>query len=226
MERKYHTYRYTNILNGMKYNGQTCRNQSDRAGLKGKGYKTSSRFWEGIQQYGWENFRCEILEEGLTQEEAWLKEQEHIREDNSQWPNGYNLASGGKGTLGFSHPNPHNEEWNSKISQAKINHSVSEETRKKISKSKKGKMAGENHWNYGKHYSEDFKKRLSEAHKGQIAYNRKRVLQIKDGQIKAEYSSASEASRITGLSQGNISSCCRGERKSAGGYVWKYTSTD
>lgn len=43
-----------------------------------------------------------------------------------------------------------------------------------------------------------------------------------DGKFVKEYPSASEASRQTGISQGNISMCCRCERKSAGGYIWRY----
>ena len=35
------------------------------------------------------------------------------------------------------------------------------------------------------------------------------------------YISASEAERDTGIHQGNISQCCRGKRKTAGGYHWK-----
>lgn len=36
------------------------------------------------------------------------------------------------------------------------------------------------------------------------------------------YPSASEASRQTGIQQSNITDCCRGKRKTAGGYIWKY----
>jgi len=43
-----------------------------------------------------------------------------------------------------------------------------------------------------------------------------------DGVIIAKYSSVSEASRITGLSKTCISRCCRGERKSSSGFLWKY----
>ena len=43
-----------------------------------------------------------------------------------------------------------------------------------------------------------------------------------DGKFIAEYPSAHEASRQTGINRGNISACCRGERKSAGGFEWKY----
>ena len=43
-----------------------------------------------------------------------------------------------------------------------------------------------------------------------------------DGDFICVYLSAHEASRKTGISQGNISSVCRGERFTAGGYIWKY----
>ncbi len=41
-----------------------------------------------------------------------------------------------------------------------------------------------------------------------------------DGNLIAEYISASEAIRKTGITQ--ISKACRNERKTAGGYIWKY----
>lgn len=31
-----------------------------------------------------------------------------------------------------------------------------------------------------------------------------------------------EASRITGINQGSISKCCKGERRIAGGFRWRY----
>ena len=42
------------------------------------------------------------------------------------------------------------------------------------------------------------------------------------GDFVREFKSTQEASRILKISQGNISVCCRGKRKTAGGYVWKY----
>ena len=44
----------------------------------------------------------------------------------------------------------------------------------------------------------------------------------KNGNFINEYQSAREAERKTGINQGNICRVCQGERKSAGGYVWKY----
>lgn len=44
----------------------------------------------------------------------------------------------------------------------------------------------------------------------------------KEGEFVAEYHSQREASRVAGVSQGNICMCCLGNRKSAGGFVWRY----
>lgn len=48
------------------------------------------------------------------------------------------------------------------------------------------------------------------------------VEQIKDGNVIAEYYGCHEADRETGITYKNISACCLGKRKSAGGYQWRY----
>ena len=48
------------------------------------------------------------------------------------------------------------------------------------------------------------------------------IEQIEDGNVIATYPSLNEASRITKISAGNICSVCKGDRKSAGGFQWKY----
>lgn len=48
----------------------------------------------------------------------------------------------------------------------------------------------------------------------------RQVIQIKDGKITATFDSVSSAKQITFIT--NISSCCRGKIKTAGGYQWKY----
>lgn len=45
-----------------------------------------------------------------------------------------------------------------------------------------------------------------------------------DGVFIAEYASVNEASRQTKVNQGNICSCCNGQRNFAGGFVWRYAS--
>lgn len=51
----------------------------------------------------------------------------------------------------------------------------------------------------------------------------KKILQFtKSGQFIREWPSMNEAMRQTGI--GNIYRCCRGITKSAGGYIWQYST--
>lgn len=43
----------------------------------------------------------------------------------------------------------------------------------------------------------------------------------KSGALVATFTSMSEASKSTGVGSGNISKCCNGKAKSAGGFIWK-----
>ena len=45
----------------------------------------------------------------------------------------------------------------------------------------------------------------------------------KDGQFVAKYPSTMEVERLFGYSSGNIAACCRGEIKTAYGFIWSYT---
>lgn len=56
----------------------------------------------------------------------------------------------------------------------------------------------------------------------------KAVIQIKvdDKTVVAKYATISEASRVCGINRTNISLACRDERKTAGGYIWKYAKDD
>ena len=68
---------------------------------------------------------------------------------------------------------------------------------------------------------ENFKGRiLSEEHKKKIGKaNGKLVYCI---ELDKVFESTNEVSRQLGINQRNIASVCRGERKTAGGYHWKY----
>ena len=53
--------------------------------------------------------------------------------------------------------------------------------------------------------------------------NEKPILQYsKENTLIKEWKSAKEASEILQIDRGNISSCCKGKYKSAGGFIWKY----
>lgn len=59
---------------------------------------------------------------------------------------------------------------------------------------------------------------------GKDSFNSKIVLQIKDGNIIAEFYGTCEASRITGIAQSQIVSVANNKKyfKSAGGYKWQW----
>lgn len=67
--------------------------------------------------------------------------------------------------------------------------------------------------NYGSH-----NQRVSEAKSISVAQY------SKEGNLIAVYYGAREASRQSGISQGNISECCKGKLKTCGGFIWKYTN--
>lgn len=140
-ERKFCVYRHTSP-SGKVYIGITCQNPI-RRWAHGHGYRKNSYFMNAIRKYTWEAFTHEILFDGLTKEEACEKEIELIgfhRSNNEDY--GYNISSGGEfGGTG---------------------HTLSEEARRALSESKKGK----NHYLYGKRMPEEHRQKLSEAQKG------------------------------------------------------------
>lgn len=140
----YTVYQHKNKINGKVYIGITMQEPEKRWGVNGCNYKSSPHFYSAIQKHGWDNFEHNILFTNLTKEEACLKEQELIKQFNSMDRNfGYNSTSGGEACVV-------NEETRQKISQALMGnkngfgHPCSEEKKKKIGESQKGKSLQKN----------------------------------------------------------------------------------
>lgn len=91
----YKIYKYTNLITGMNYIGQTCRPLHIRAGRNMTGYRLCNKFWEAIDAYGTDCWAVEILWEGLTAEEANVYEDLEIHDNETLYPYGYNLKNGG-----------------------------------------------------------------------------------------------------------------------------------
>lgn len=105
----------------------------------GRGYKTNKHFYNAITLYGWDNIKHEIIDEFQTQKEAEEKERElifHYRSYDNRF--GYNKALGG--------------------------HALSEESRKKISDTRRKKQI-KPYW-FGKHMPKETREKLSKARKG------------------------------------------------------------
>lgn len=162
----YTVYKHT-APNGKVYIGITKQNPEQRW-KNGNGYKDNEHFYRAIMKYGWENIKHEIVENGLTKEQACDLEIELIEKYDSTNPcNGYNNSIGGEyGALGIHHSvearKKMSEASKGRIPWSKGKH-LSVETCKKISEAKKGKPSP---WK-GKHPSDETRRKLSESHKGQ-----------------------------------------------------------
>ena len=94
----YKIYKWTNLITGKGYVGQTCMPLHIRTGGRNMtGYRGCKEFWKALQEHGTDCWQVEILWEGLTAEEADVYEDVEIKNHGTLTPNGYNLKDRGKG---------------------------------------------------------------------------------------------------------------------------------
>lgn len=237
MEKTYCVYMHKNKINGKIYIGQTCQKPEKRWDY-GCGYKRHNlHFYNAIKKYGWNNFEHIILQQGLNLQEANEKEKYWIHYYESNNPDkGYNLTSGGDGSLGLVM----SEEAKLKIGRENgklvqcletgdVYYSAQEAARQlNISAShigdacnnKRG-IAGGYHWEYIEFPIDEIDRKKLIDKKDQLKRERqsKSIICIETNEV---FSGGKEAEEKTGISRGNICSCCKGNRKTAGGYHWKY----
>lgn len=147
-EKKYCVYIHTNKANNKRYIGMTSLQPKERW-QGGSGYSTQERFWKDIQEYGWDGFLHEVIYDGLSKEEAQIKESELIILYKTYLAeSGYNKYQG----------------------KAKLK-------------------------------------------------SKRKILCI---ELDKAYKSTVQASKDLHIDSSSIAKCCRGERKTAGGYHWKY----
>jgi len=150
---------------------------------------------------------------------------------NTPWNKGIQMSEEQKEKLRLAKlGKPQTGETKKRRSIAMLGHKVAKSTRQKIAKSK----IGEKNPMFGKKQSEEtIRKRVakmighevSEETKSKIGIaNGKKVAKIEVGKDKVlmVYDSASEAARQNNMKNESISKCCRGERKTSGGFKWQY----
>lgn len=139
-----YVYKTTNLINSKIYIGQ---HKSDKF-VGNKYLGSGSIFRKAVEKYGKENFNVELLKECFSQEDLDNQEVYYISLLNSTDINiGYNLSLGGKS--GSSTP-----ELNRQRSNTLIGHEVSQETKNKISSTKKKYYQTQDGINLKKHLSE------------------------------------------------------------------------
>ena len=173
-------YKIENLVNGKVYIGQSVdiesrwrehKNISQRKTSKSYNYP----LYKAFRKYGVENFSFEIVEE-CPVETLSEKEMFYINKYNScvydKNSYGYNQSYGGDGA---GAGRVLSEETKQKISKNHTNvkgenapmygKHHTEETKRQISESRKGKYAGKNHPLYGKTVSEETRRKISIANK-------------------------------------------------------------
>ena len=195
----YTVYKHTSP-SGKVYIGITKRKPEYRWN-KGKGYrKDQLLFYRAIKKYGWDNFTHEILYTGLSEKDAKNIEISLIRQYKSLGMS-YNITDGGDGGRGL-----HNKRKK-----------MSDETKLKMSKSRKGLLAGNKNPMYGRHETAPAYGRFGKEHPASKKVYQYDLL----GNFIKEWDCLSEVQRHLNILVTHITACCNGRQKTAGGYIWK-----
>lgn len=150
-----------------------------------------------IRKYG-DVLEWKILEDGIESwAEATIAERKFIQAFQCQAPHGYNATAGGEGAFGYKHTS----EARTTMSERRRGKRLSDETRNRMSASKKG---------------------VCPTGQRAAATARSRPVVDQHGTI---YPSATAAAKQLGLHAGNIRRVLRGSHNHTGGYVFTFLTT-
>lgn len=188
-------YLWTNNITGKQYIGQTSNLKRRLKYYEKENFKTQRALYAAFKKHGAKNFTFKILWSSTIDDFDALNifERDFIYLFDTMAPNGYNLKEGGS------------------------NGKFSEETKKKMSKSGKGRILSAEH-----------KQRISDSMKGKPGLGKasKPVIQLTiNGEFIKEWTSATEADRELGFNKMLISRCCYDESKTHKGFKWKFKSS-
>lgn len=151
----HYVYQITNNINGKKYIGKHSSKTLDN-----NYYGSGSLIKKAIKKYGKENFSKEVIKILETSEEAYRYEENLILEKLvSKDPMYYNISMQGSGGR---HGNSLSEEHKRKISLKITGRKHTDEAKRKIGDSKRGKS----NWHKGQKRSDESRKKLSIAKTG------------------------------------------------------------
>ena len=154
--------------------------------------------YNAIRKYGWEQFTIEIVH-NFPKQGNWQERLDELEiQEISQ-----------RGTLA---PGGYNNETGG--NKNKVLHEDTKELMSAV-------RSGERHAMFGKHHQDEAKDLLRDA-------NRKEVQQwSKDGtELIRTFASIEDATRETGADGSHICKVCKGERKTAGGFHWKFVQEE
>ena len=196
MEQIGYIYKLT-APNGKVYIGQTMHLEKRMSTYARGRCKGQKKLYASIQKYGWDSFQKETIYQGGCSDKCLDRLEILFIHQYGSYRNGLNMTKGGdKPPSNKGKPNP-------KVSAALKGKPQSPEHKTKRSAALKGRPQP----------SESLAKRC------------KPVSQYtKGGEWIRDWSSAKEAGEALSIGRSDIAGCCKGRRKSVGGYIWKYKS--
>lgn len=206
----YTVYLRTNTVNGKQYVGQTKDFDLREKQFKRINQRYSNKILtEDRRKFGLDSFNVEILAEVETREEACKLEVKYIKELNTLYPNGYNVATGGEKDYKFQADIAKNRAKRGKECPS-YGRKLSEETKRKISEGNKGKKL-----------SEEARKKISKALKGNPFVGRwKPVVQVKTDRTVVYYDNIKQVEQY-GYKKQNVSEACNKHYMREGNNVYK-----
>jgi group I intron endonuclease len=221
-------YQIICIVNNKLYVGSAlnlCMRKSQHFSSLKKGKGVNRKLQNAFNKYGMESFVFSVIEECepsklIEREQHYFDTLLKAKEEGDFFEkNSYNIRRICKSNLGVSV----SKETRKKLSDSQKGRVVTEDVRKRTSETLKGrkhtpkrvKKMVENKTKT--HHTEDSKDKI-----GLNCPHRRPIVQIdkKTNQLIREWRSAEYARSVLGLQ--HISCVCRGVRKTAGGYKWKF----
>jgi len=223
-------YCITNLVNDKKYVGQTIRDPDVRWYEHKYNANNDCVYYihRSMRKYGSTNFQFEVIDESTNNiDELNDLEEFYISFYDTFKGHGYNLTSGGdsfvmseetKEKLKQVHLGKKlTDEHRQKLSESQIGRKHSKETRQRMVESRKNIIL-----------SEDSKRKIWEANLGKTGFqsgSSKKIIQIDKNtgmEIACWFSTRCAAIFIGKNLTSGISKVCKNQRKTAGGFIWRY----
>jgi len=216
MKKNYIIYKVENLETGSAYIGATTRSLEERKQdhLKKVSVNSEKPLHQAISTYGADAFTWESIDTAVTNNELAEKEVNYIFKFSEETEL-YNQDRGGgipKQVYQYNVETGLLVNTYNSLTEAGEQFDIDKKALSKVCLSV-NKTFRSFYWSY--EYREPFKP-IKDARNKFVAQF------YEDGEKLVTFKSVSEASRLTGVNKTSIGKVCRGERTTAGGYIWKY----
>jgi hypothetical protein len=216
MKNEYVIYKATNIITNMVYIGATTKSIEERRKdqIKKSKQGVTRKVYKAISTYGIEAFKWDQIDTALTIDELANKEKEYVLQYDSK-VNGYNSDIGGgiqKTVYQYDTLTGVLVNKYSSLTDASATVGLNKQDLSSVCLSVNKASKGF-YWAYDCYDIFPLAKDK----------RRKKVAQYTlEGKFFKEFNSVAEASKYSGCNKTSIAKVCREERKTCGGFIWKY----